>query len=71
MLTLKRGKPEKTQSTSEIAEEISRIRADMSNNDALFNIAEDGDLLDSMIYEQIALEKRYVYLIKLAKSMKM
>ncbi|GHV46412.1 hypothetical protein FACS189499_01570 [Clostridia bacterium] len=68
MLTLKHDKSEKTQCVSGIAEEISRIRSDMNNNNALFNIAEDGDLLDSLIYEQIALEKRYVYLIKLAKS---
>ncbi len=51
-----------------IARELSQIAARLRENQRIFDMTGDDDLLDALIYEQNALLARYRYLFKLARS---
>lgn len=51
-----------------ILSEIERISDQMAKNEQLFNLITDDLLIDSIIYEQISLRRRYAHLIKTAKE---
>lgn len=51
-----------------IAQEIGQIVARLRENQRIFDMTGDDDLLDALIYEQNALLARYRYLFKLARD---
>lgn len=52
-----------------VSEEIATICARLDKNEQLFNMAENDDLIDAVIYERKALLARYSHLVKEAKRL--
>ncbi len=59
---------EQHDSRAEILSELERLEESIRKNDFLFDMAEDGDLIEAAIYEKRALQARYAFLIKTAKE---
>ncbi|MCL1903203.1 MAG: DUF2508 family protein [Oscillospiraceae bacterium] len=51
-----------------IQDELNQLSQRMQNQELLFDLADDDDLIDAIIYEQKSLYSRYTYLIKKAKA---
>lgn len=51
-----------------IQDELVEINQRMKEQEHLFDLVEDEDLIEAIIYEQKALYSRYTYLIKKAKE---
>jgi hypothetical protein len=53
---------------NELQDELVRLNELLQQQDELFDLAEDDDLIEAIIYEQKALKLRYDYLIKKARK---
>jgi len=51
-----------------IRDELALIAERMKQQDELFNLTDDIDLIDAVIYEQLSLQARFSYLIRKAKE---
>ena len=51
-----------------ILEEIEDVRIRIDEVGRRFNLFSDGDLIESVIFEERALRARYAYLLRLAKA---
>ena len=62
--------PKKTEKSErdEILDEMERLKELIDKNEQAFNITTDEQLIDAVIYEQIALKHRFAYLLKTAKE---
>lgn len=65
---LKKKKTQDEKERNEILSELDRLSDMIEKNEALFNLADDDNMLEAMIYEQKALQSRYIYLLKTAKE---
>lgn len=52
----------------EIKDELYELRLQMERTEMCYNMARDGDIIESLIYQRGALMSRYEYLIKRAKE---
>ena len=52
----------------EILSELERITDMLKKNETLFNIAEDEKMVEAVIYEQMSLQSRYIYMINQARA---
>ncbi len=52
----------------EILSELERISDMLKKNETLFNIAEDEKMVEAVIYEQMSLQSRYIYMLNQAKE---
>ena len=52
----------------EILSELERITDMLKKNETLFNIAEDEKMVEAVIYEQMSLQSRYIYMINQARE---
>lgn len=52
----------------ELLNEMERLKELIENNEQVFNITTDEELIDAVIYEQISLRHRFAYLLKTAKE---
>ena len=52
----------------EILSELERISDMLKKNETLFNIAEDEKMVEAVIYEQMSLQSRYIYMLNQAKA---
>lgn len=64
--TKKRTESEKER--DEILSELESISDMLKKSETMFNIAEDEKMLEAVIYEQKALQSRYIYLLNRAKE---
>ncbi len=53
-----------------LLEDVRQIEAELRQNEALFNLATDDMLIESLIYEQNSKTARLRYLMRLAKELK-
>jgi hypothetical protein len=53
--------------SNELQDELIQINEKLNRQNKLFDLAEDDDLIEAIIYEQKALQLRYDYLIKKAR----
>ena len=51
-----------------LKDELAEIARQLQEQEHLFDLVDDDDLIDAIIYEQKALYARYTYLIKKAKE---
>ena len=51
-----------------IQDELIELNGRILEQERLFNLVEDSDLIEAIIYEQKSLRLRYTYLIKKAKE---
>jgi len=58
----------KTINQNTLQDELIEINERLQRQDELFDLAEDNDLIEAIIYEQKALQLRYDYLIKAARQ---
>ncbi len=65
---LKKRKTQDEKEREEILSELDRLSDMIKKNEAMFNLADDDNMLEAMIYEQKALQSRYIYLLKTAKE---
>ncbi len=54
---------------SALCERMKELEQELSQNEALFNLTTDSDLLDSLIFERNAKTARLSYLLKRAKEL--
>ncbi len=59
---------EETRFREKILKEIEEVRQQIDEVGRRFNFFSDGDLVESMIFEERALRARYAYLLRLAKA---
>ena len=52
----------------EILSELERISDMLKKNETLFNIAEDEKMVEAVIYEQMSLQSRYIYMLNQARA---
>lgn len=60
----KQEKPENTQ----IIDELNRVEEQLRKNELLFNMSEDAEIIEAIIYERRSLQSRYTFLIRQAKE---
>lgn len=65
---LKKKKTQDEKEREEILSELERLSDMIKKNEAMFNLSDDDNMLEAMIYEQKALQSRYIYLLKTAKE---
>lgn len=53
----------------ELEESLRQTRLDLAQAYALFNAADDGELVESYVYEIQALQTRYSYLLRRRKAL--
>lgn len=51
-----------------LEDELTELRRQVASIDSCYNMIQDGDLMDSLIYQRIALTTRYEYLLRQAKA---
>ena len=51
-----------------LQDELSQVNQRLQEQEHLFDLVDDDDLIEAIIYEQKALRSRYAYLIKQAKE---
>ena len=65
------GKPpknaEKQQSEKELLEDIDCVINELAHCRRRFNLVTDNDLIEAVIYEELALRSRYAYLLRQAR----
>ncbi|MCL2037277.1 MAG: YaaL family protein [Oscillospiraceae bacterium] len=59
---------QQNQIRDELKDEINKLNQRIQEKEQLFDLVEDDDLIEAIIYEQKALHSRYTYLIKKAKK---
>ncbi|MDE6724519.1 MAG: DUF2508 family protein, partial [Ruminiclostridium sp.] len=52
----------------EILSELEHISDMLKKNETLFNIAEDEKMVEAVIYEQMSLQSRYIYMLNQARE---
>lgn len=52
----------------EILKELEKISELIKQNEILFNLADDENMVEALIYEQKSLNARYIHLLKKAKE---
>lgn len=52
----------------ELENELAELRRQVDSIDSCYNMIQDADLMDSLIYQRIALTTRYEYLLRQAKA---
>lgn len=65
----KKVKTEKELEIEELKKELEECKYLIQRNDTFFNMAIDESLIDSKIYERIALTHQYDYIIKQLKNL--
>ena len=58
---------QKTFIQKSITNEMDEIIAELNDNQRRFDLADDPDLIEAIIYEQKSLQSRYAYLLRQAK----
>jgi parvulin-like peptidyl-prolyl isomerase len=58
----------KTIQQSQLQDELIQINERLQQQDELFDLVDDEDLIEAIIYEQKALRSRFSYLIKKARE---
>jgi len=58
----------KTLQHNKLQDELTEISQQLQEQDKLFDLVDDEDLIEAIIYEQKSLRSRYTYLIKQAKE---
>lgn len=61
---------EEKRERSQLMEDIDYTVARLAQIQESFDLVSDGDLVESMIYEELALKARYAYLLRQAKEKK-
>ena len=61
-------KNKETTENSEIIRELERITQQFKQNDQLFNMMTDSELIEAIIFEQRSLQSRYAHLLRVAKE---
>ena len=65
---LKKKTTRSNREREEILSELERISDMLKKNETLFNIAEDEKMVEAVIYEQMSLQSRYIYMLNQAKE---
>lgn len=65
---LKKKRTRSEQEREEILSELERIADLLKKNETLFNLAEDEKMVEAVIYEQMSLQSRYIYMLNQAKE---
>ncbi|HBH95437.1 MAG TPA: hypothetical protein DDX91_06770 [Ruminococcaceae bacterium] len=65
---LKKKKTEKDREREELLSELEKLTELIKENELLFNLSDDSNMLEAMIYEQKSLQARYIYLLETAKK---
>lgn len=65
---LKKKRTQSEQEREEILSELERITDMLKKNETLFNIAEDEKMVEAVIYEQMSLQSRYIYMLNKARE---
>lgn len=70
LLSLTKKEPQNLSAvnTQELLSEIRILEKQLKYNEALFNIVTDSDLIDAIIYENLALQCRYRYYLTIARN---
>ena len=69
LLTLtKKEAPSSSVDTQELLSEIRILEKKLKHNEALFNVVTESDLMDAIIYENLALQCRYRHYLALARE---
>lgn len=56
------------QHSTNLISQLRELEAEISYNESMFNLASDTDLIDALIYEGQALQMRYRYFLKQART---
>lgn len=65
---LKKKSSRSDREREEILSELERISDMLKKNETLFNIAEDEKMVEAVIYEQMSLQSRYIYMLNQARA---
>ncbi|MBD5080779.1 MAG: DUF2508 family protein [Ruminococcaceae bacterium] len=65
---LKKKRTRSDREREEILSELERISDMLKKNETLFNIAEDEKMVEAVIYEQMSLQSRYIYMLNQARE---
>lgn len=65
---LKKKKTKEDKEREELLLELEKLSELIKKNEDLFNLAEDNNMLEAMIYEQKSLQARYIYLLETARK---
>ena len=69
VLNILKKKPTRSdREREEILSELERISDMLKKNETLFNIAEDEKMVEAVIYEQMSLQSRYIYMLNQARA---
>ena len=65
---LKKRKNKEDKEREEIISELEKLSELIKENEILFNLSEDNNMLEAMIYEKKSLQARYIYLLEAARK---
>ena len=62
------AKQEEISERTKLIESINQVKAELKQNEALFNLSLSSDMIDFAIHKDIALKAQYNYLLKKYKE---